>query len=252
MKNITLLVLMTLVLSIGMMSASSLQLKNAGGTVVIDFSSTGKINATGNISSDLYFVGDGRYLTNIAPTTNGVNIAGENITSGTIAIARLPTLTSTHTHAYQNITGVPVCTAGQYVKMNATGWICETITVASNSVVIAGENVTSGTIAFARLPTLTDTHTLAYQNITGEPACTAGQVITMNATGWICVAGSTASFTNVAYYNNTQTWALDQVYTNDINVTSDINLLSATATIKRGTTNITIDNTNNVIITLGA
>jgi hypothetical protein len=246
---------MTLVLSIGMMSAVSLQLKNSGGTVVIDFSSTGNINASGNVSAGLYFVGDGRYLTNVPVSigANSVVIAGENVTSGTIAFARLPSLVNMTTLSYKNITGTPTCSAGQYVKMNATGWICETpvLTVPANSVVIAGENVTSGTIAFARLPTLTNTHTLAYQNITGVPVCTAGQVVTMNATGWICVASASTSLTNVAYYNNTQTWALDQVFTNDINVTSDINLLSATATIKRGNTNMTIDNTGNFVITLG-
>ncbi|MEA3329806.1 MAG: hypothetical protein U9Q06_03615, partial [Nanoarchaeota archaeon] len=37
---------------------------------------------------------------------------------------------------------------------------------ANNGVVIAGENITSGTITFARLPSLTDTHTLNIANIT--------------------------------------------------------------------------------------
>ena len=36
----------------------------------------------------------------------------------------------------------------------------------SNAVTIAGENITSGTIAFARLPSLTNTHTLDANNIT--------------------------------------------------------------------------------------
>jgi hypothetical protein len=239
-------------LSIGMISATSLSIANSTGTVKITLDSTGKLNATGNISTDSFYVGDGRYLTNVVTATNGVNIAGENITSGTIAFARLPTLTNTLTLAYQNITGTPTCTAGQYVKMNATGWICETVTMAANSVTIAGENVTSGTIAFARLPTLTNTLTLAYQNITGTPTCTAGQVVTMNATGWICVTSGSMSYTNLALTNTTNTFAEDQVISKDINITSDVNLLSATATIKRGTTNITIDNSNNVIITLGA
>jgi hypothetical protein len=252
MKNITLLVLMTLVLSIGMMSATSLKIANSAGVVKINLSDTGSIDTPGNITTTAYYVGNGQFLTGITVASGAVTIWGENITAGTIAFARLPTLTSTHTHAYQNITGTPTCTANQFVIMNATGWFCGTATIGANSTTIAGENITGGTIAFARLPTLTDTHTLAYQNITGEPVCTTGQVVTMNATGWFCIASGSMSYTNIGLTNITNTWALDQIYTNDINVTSDVNLLSATASIRRGTTNITIDNTNNVIITLGA
>jgi hypothetical protein len=135
--------------------AQSLYVSNSTGTVKIDLSSTGNINATGtvaeggvllsniylklaggtvtglissnsNISTTAFFIGNGSFLTSVSATvpTNGVNIAGENITSGTIAFARLPTLTNTLTLAYQNISGVPTCTAGQYVLMNSTGWIC--------------------------------------------------------------------------------------------------------------------------------
>lgn len=230
MKNTTLLVLMTLVLSIGMASAVSLQLKNSTGTVVIDFSSTGDIDAEGNITAGLFFVGDGRYLTNLVVAADSVTIAGENITSGTINFARLPTLTDMITLAYQNITGVPSCSAGQFVKMNATGWICESPVIA-----------------------MTDTHTHAYQNITGVPACTAGQYVVMNATGWICETPATFAmdYTNIAMTNKTNTFANDQIFSNDVNVTGAVNLLSATASIKRGLSNITIDNSNNVIITLG-
>ena len=74
-----------------------------------------------------------------------ITIAGENITSGTINFARLPTLTNMLTLAWANITDIP-----------------------SNPVNIAGENITSGTIAFARLPTLTNMLTLTCSNITGS------------------------------------------------------------------------------------
>ena len=215
MKNITLLMFMTLVLSIGMASAISLKIANSTGTVMIDLSDTGNLSAAGNISAGLYFVGSGKYLTDIAVATDSVTIAGENITSGTIDFARLPTLT--------------------------------------DRITLSGENITAGTIDFARLPSLTDKITLAYQNITGTPTCSAGEYITMNATGWICETPSASAmdYTNLAMTNVTNTFAQDQIFNKGINVTTSVNLLSAIASISRGGSNITIDNSNNVIITLG-
>jgi hypothetical protein len=69
---------------------------------------------------------------------------GANITTGTIAFARLPTLTNTHTLDWANITNK----------------------VLNNALTLSGENITAGTVAFSRLPTLTDTHTHNAANVT--------------------------------------------------------------------------------------
>lgn len=67
------------------------------------FNETAYVNTM--VGTDNLHKHDTNNLTNIAGLNNKITIQGENITGGTIAFARLPSLTNTHTLACQNITG---------------------------------------------------------------------------------------------------------------------------------------------------
>lgn len=202
MKNITLLMLMTLVLSIGMISASSLSIANSTGVVKITLDSTGKINASSTIAE------------------NGV------LLSSTYLALAGGTLTGNIVMTNNNV-------SAKYFIGNGSQLTDVVATVASNSVVIAGENITSGTIAFARLPSLTNTHTLDYLNLTGTvpSAWTTTYNVTYAGysfgarnetldtyntynTAWLSTYNATYAThipsTNVAFVNQTNIFAVNQ------------------------------------------
>ena len=200
---------------------------------------TGVLSSTANITTTASFVGSGEFLTGITVDDNAINIAGENITSGTIAEARLPTTIYT-------------------IELNAstidTGTIGETyLPDTIYTIALNASEIAVGTIDFARLPSLTNLVSLDYHNITGIPNCNAGEFLKFGGTDLTCESASAADYTNIAYFNDTVTWAEDQVFTSDINVTagSSINLLANTSSIKRGSTNMTIDSSGNVDFWLG-
>ena len=118
------------------------------------------INITGNAgNSNMLNSQFSSYYLNI------LGFAAENLTSGTVAFERLPTLTNTHKLAWQNITGTPLL-------WNATGAIPDSnITSATTwneklgPTGFSAGNLTSGTVAVARLPTLNNQHTHDAANI---------------------------------------------------------------------------------------
>jgi len=280
-KNIALTLLIGLV-CLTFVSAADFNIKSSGDKI-FTVSSTGNVNATGTINatayyddgvllSDIYLALAGGVLTgvvtsdsNITTTAyikgnfedNMMDIAGENITSGTIGFEYLPTLTNLVSSDYHNITNIPSCD-GTYesLSFDGTDLSCINITVADNSINIDAANITSGTIAYARLPTFVNMTTLSYHNITDFPECAAGEVLKFNSTGLFCVTDDTGAtdFTNVAWINETNTFAEEQVFSKMLNVTEGIRLMSNTSVITRAdvpTTNISIDSAGNVNIELG-
>ena len=230
---------------------------NYGGDPIFTIATSGNVNASGTIAesgvllTDTYmalvdtFGGDvsGTYDNLLITNTQGLD-AG-NITTGTFNAARIPTLD------YHNITNIPSCGANTYLKYDGSDLSC----VAVTNALISGENITSGTIDFARLPSLVNQTTLAYQNITGIPACTDTEFLQFNATGMFCVEPISTGFdsTNIAFINKTQTWAEEQVFEEWINVTKGIKFTSNTSYIAREGvgTNISIDSLGNLRINLG-
>lgn len=218
-----------------------------GTMIAQNVSVIGKIVSAGNISTSNYFVGDGRFLTNIAIPQNSTKLD------------------------YHNITSIPTCPASTFLKFDGTDLSCVGVT-------ISGENITSGTIAearlpstiytiginasqltvgtipFARLPSLVNTHTLDYHNITGIPTCGAGTFLKFDGTDLSCVASSAVDYTNLAWVNQSNTFAQEQVFSEHLNVTMGVRLMSNSSVITRAgieTTNISIDSNGNVIINLG-
>jgi len=272
-KTIIPIVLLMIVMTLSFVMAGDF-IMNYAGAQIFTVATSGNLNASGTIAesgvllTDTYldladtFGGDvsGTYDNLLIKNTQGLD-AG-NITTGTFNAARIPTLdagnitgtfnaASIPTLDYHNITNIPSCGANTYLKYDGSDLFC----VAVTNALISGENITSGTIDIARLPSLVNKTTLAYQNITGIPSCTDTEFLQFNATGMFCVEPIGAGFdsTNIAFYNKTNTWAEEQVFDEWINVTKGIKFTSNTSYIAREGvgTNISIDSLGNLIINLG-
>jgi hypothetical protein len=147
---------------------------------------------------------DTNNLTNVVGLNNKITIQGENITGGTIGIARLPSLTNSVLSDISNVTNgakAGSCSAGQYASATTTsGVTCSEVPIFNSSyltsmindgITISADNITAGTIAWARLPTFTDTLTLHWLNITNKPvACSAGQYVSQVGDTNTCSAPS--------------------------------------------------------------
>jgi len=257
-KNITYIVmLMTLTMSLGMVYAGDFQINDNTGASLFNLTSAGNLEIVGTISengallSSTYLALTGGSLSGNVATTGEANItAGGFFVGDGSFITGITVEAQATTVSYHNITDLPTCNAGEHFTFDGSTLSCSLPTTQTMN--IAGENITSGTIDFARLPTLTNMHTLDYHNITSIPTCDAGDYLAYDGSDLACGTPEGGDFTNVAYYNQTNTFATDQVFSQDVNVTGDVNLMSATASLKRGGTNITIDDTNNIIITLGS
>ena len=90
--------------------------------------------------------------------------------------------------------------------------------------------------------------TISYQNITNLPTCNAGEHFFFDGSTLSCTADA-GDFTNVAYYNNTQTWAEDQLFDKNLNVTGNINLMTNNSLIGGITSGVgmSIDSSGNII-----
>jgi len=216
---------------------------------------TGVLSSNSNITTDSYFVGDGRYLTNIVETNweGNYSIFSTHITWAEVMNGTLAETATIEGYNYYNATDFDY--NDYYLKSNDFSFInTTTASTLNNLITIQAENITGGTIDFARLPSLINLTTLDYHNITGIPTCGAGEFLKFDGTDLSCVAESSTSLENVAYYNETNTWAETQIFSKDLNITGDIKLMTDDSVITRDgvdTTNISIDSAGNVIINLG-
>lgn len=182
---------------------------------------------TGNLLSDNYnmtitgtgyFVGDGSYLTGISTI---------NATYAAFA-------TDGVTIKYQNISNIPTCDPNEHLDFDGSALTCTLDVIAPN------------------------TTTITYQNITTWPTCGAGEHLDADGSTLSCTADAGSDFAsldalNVAFTNITNTWAEDQIFSKDLNVTGSIRLMTNDSAITGilNSTNISIDSSGNVIIRLG-
>lgn len=133
-----------------------------------------------------YFKGDGSLLTNLPASTGGYNVTYD-VTSQDVTANRSiwgtnhsSVLISQFGTFWYNLTSPAItyantkaatgnCAAGFVVQNTTTSGVqCvpASTSTTNDGITINGANITAGTIALARLPTLTDTHTLNIANIT--------------------------------------------------------------------------------------
>ena len=247
MKDIHTIVLISVILSIALISATDYQIRSGGSQIftvasnatvqTTNLALSGWLNVTGDVQA-ANFYGDGSGLTGITVGTNATVIA------------------------YQNVTGWPTCDNEQHLRFDGTTLTCNSTAV--NSTVIAYQNVTGwptcadgqrlyydGSALSCAAPTVNAT-VIAYQNVTGIPTCGAGESLTFDGTTLTC--SSTAwDNSNVAYLNNTQTFTAEQTFDEDIHIVKNINMTTNDSAVmgRFAGTNITFDSSGNIIINLG-
>ncbi len=251
---------------------------NAAGTKIFTVASNGTtsvgnltvsdwITSTGNITvgAGSFFVGSGQFLTDISIAENSSKLDYHNITSiptcatGTFLgfdgtdLACATVGGNSTVIDYHNITSIPTCGADTYLAFDGTDLACDAVVISHGAVTIDGANITSGTIAKAYLPDLANETLLTYRNITDIPSCSGTERLTFSGTELTCNATTSFVSTNIAHYNDTVTWAEDQIFSGSINVTKAMTLMSNDSVITRVgvLTNITIDSSGNVNINLG-
>lgn len=103
---------------LGASGTKLLTVASNGTTSVVNLSVTQLIEATGNISTDAYFVGDGSYLTGITVDDNSTQLS------------------------YHNITDIPTCQTTNVLHFDGTDFSCEATSIAVNSTTISVHNIT--------------------------------------------------------------------------------------------------------------
>jgi hypothetical protein len=224
MKKI-LLILAVILGLISFISAGSFVIENSTGNV-FTVSNQGAVNASGTIAESGVLLSD-TYCKLSGCTYTG-NIIGNNITAqgGYYFVGSGLYLTA--------LNGSLITSGSIYtIPLNAS-------------------QIDTGTIAFARLPTLTNTHTHDYHNITGMPTCSAGTHLYFDGTTLSCTADATgADLTNYALKNQTNTFTGDQVFSNSINVTGNVTMKTNVTGIRWDTgTFIYKDNSGNIKVRL--
>jgi hypothetical protein len=163
---LTFLILGVFVFAINSVTAGDYIIRS-GGNDIFTVDTSGNANATGWLAEDGIQLTDiyvsivdvatcdvGEFLTFDgtdwsceSPSLNiehgSVTIDGANITTGTISIERLPDLTNATTLAYQNITGIPTCDAGDFLAYDGTDLSCSTPTSSMDYTNIAMTNQTN-------------------------------------------------------------------------------------------------------------
>lgn len=93
--------------------------------------------------------------------------------------------------------------------------------------------------------------TIAYQNITNLPTCTGSQVLTFDGSTLSCT-DTTFDNTNVAYFNNTNTFSPLQLFEGGMNVTGNITLMTDDSYVKGvdDTVGMRINSTGSIIFTI--
>lgn len=251
------LLLMTIgmVLNVMIVSAGNFQIEY-GGSTIFTVATSGNVNASGTIAesgvllSDTYCALAGCTMSGAIDAT-GYNITALNFVGSGQFLTGITVEPNSTTISYHNITDIPTCTGDTHLTFSGTTLTCDAND--DNSINIAGENITSGTIAFARLPTLTDTHTHDYHNITAIPTCSEGQHLYFDGTDLTCTADSGgADLTNYALKNQSNDFVGVQNFSQGINVTGNITFQSDNSGLLRtaGGTHVTIDSSGNVHIKL--
>ena len=204
---------------------------------------TGILSSDSNITTTDYFVGNGKFLTGINIEDNSTQIV------------------------YQNITNIPTCGEGEHLDFDGSDLTC---TADSDTFVanytdfqnkIEWSHLINGTFLGDIWGTLGNgtMATTAYVDVQNTSMVNYIGVVNTSMKNYVDWVNSTnvqaeVDFTNVAYYNETNTWAEDQIFDKDLNVTGNIRLMTDTSIITRDaveTTNISIDSSGNVIISLG-
>jgi len=200
------------------------------GSAVLDENDT--INL--NVNSSIWWAG----IDEISDLNDAVTIQGENISGGTIAFARLPSLTNMLTLDWNNITNkfitavdnIYVYMSGTTATLNETKLNQSIVDISSllnvnssdywdnlnvpsdlnDKITIQGENVTGGTIAFTRLPDLTNMLTLDWNNITNK-------FITAVDNIYVYMSGTTATFNETKLNETTDARLITQQSTLNVN-----------------------------------
>jgi len=190
------------------------------GPVVI----TGDLNVSGNVNISGTFIGDGSGLTGVtvSMTDNSTQIA------------------------YQNITNFPTCSANEFFSFDGSVLTCVAVSIPANSTTLDASNITSGVFDVARIPTLVNQTTIAYQNISNLPTCTGDDVLTFDGTDMTCTTpASSMDYTNLALTNETNVFVPEQNFTGGIN--TDENILIADTKLVEWTGGGSVSATSGVI-----
>jgi len=177
-----------------------------------------------------YFKGDGSLLTGI--TANGAFNSTYQATSNDVTANRTAWFNN-YNVSYENKSATGSCPAGFVVQNTTTSGVqCvpASTSTTNDGITINGANITAGTIALARLPILTDTHTLNIANITNfiyNYNATSPAITYINAQGFLTT-------TNVAFTNISNNFARSQNVSGNITIrTGDNVCLDGDACTKR-------------------
>lgn len=182
-------------------------------------------------------------------TSGNVNASGYMTENGTLLSELYLLLSGWNTNvAYVNNSNT--FTADQQISanINITGNISDSDYITATYFVGSGAKLTA-------LPA--DMATIKYQNISNLPTCGAGEHLDYDGTTLSCTADSTSfTNTNIAYVNETNNFSVEQLFDADINMNDTASVVFQTdnaAITREGseTTNITIDSSGNIIISLG-
>lgn len=290
-RNIPFVMAIVFVLALGLVSAGDFKI-NYGGNDIFTVATSGNVNASGTLAesgvllSETYLALAGGALTGILSSDSNITTSAFVVGDGTYLKNANITITDNSTEiTYKNITDIPTCSNTERLNFDGTTLSCtafdntniayynETITWAGAQQFSANINITGNITdsnyinadyfvgAGSKLTDLpADMAVIKYQNISNLPTCGAGEHLDYDGSELTCTADSGGTYAsldtlNVAFTNRTNTFTGQQVFDEDLNLsTASIVFKDNDSSITRAgqeTTNITIDSLGNVIIQLG-